>query len=250
MKPLFCALVVCFCAPSFGQKVTILTEHLPPYQLVEEGKIGGFATEVVKTVFNTAAIEYDLSHHLWSDAYQFTLKTANTCLYSTIRTEERETSFEWIGKVTDLNTSLYAKAGSNISIDSLEDAKQYSVTVMKNDFFHEYLLELGFIENQNLYVSNSYDTLMSLLENPNRKIDLIIANPQHMAYRLTNSQSSAGFELVLDLEEVSSELYLVCNKNSDSVLVEKLKITMSALAESGELMRLKQAWFEKSHQAL
>ena len=64
-------------------------------------------------------------------------ENANTSL-STIRTEERETSFEWIGKVTDLNTSLYAKAGSNITLDSLEDAKQYSVTVMKNDFFQEY----------------------------------------------------------------------------------------------------------------
>lgn len=124
---------------------------------------GTFATEAVETVFNTAAIEYDLSHHLWSDAYSFTLKTANTCLYSTIHTEERESTFEWIGEFTELNTSLYAKAGSNITLDSLEDAKQYSVTVMKNDFFQEYLLELGFIENQNLYVSNSHDTLMSLL---------------------------------------------------------------------------------------
>ncbi|MBE1298543.1 MAG: transporter substrate-binding domain-containing protein [Alteromonadaceae bacterium] len=174
------------------------------------------------------------------------MKSANTCLYSTTRTPERESQFYWIGKITNLTTALFAKAGRGIKLETLEDAKQFSIAVMKDDYFHQSLLRKGVVENQNLYVNNSYAALSYLLDIPNRQIDLVIANAAHMPYRLSDNQTLDDVEMVLDVKELQSELYLACNKKTDPELVSSLKNSMKKLADSGELVRIERTWIAQS----
>lgn len=246
MKALLYTLMLVLCANAQAHRITLVTEHLPPFQLVEKDNIGGFATQIVKTTFDQAAVDYELSHHQWSDAYQYTLKTPNTCLYSTIRTTVREPQFTWIGKIADLTTALFAKTNRHIELNSLEDAKQYTVAVMKEDFFHQHLLGLGFVENQNLYVNSSYSALSTLLDMPSRKIDLVIANAHHMPYRLSKNQTQEDVELVLSVDELQSELYLACNKSTDPVIVESLQSTMETLSDAGTFHQIERDWFQSS----
>lgn len=248
MKPLFIAIFFCVCSNVCATQVKILTEHLPPFQLVQKDNIGGFATQIVIAAFEKAGVDYSLSNHLWTDAYQFTLKTPNTCLYSTTRTQEREDLFIWIGKITDLTTALVAKAGSNIKLENLEDAKQYTIEVMKDDFFHQALVAKGFVENQNLYVNTTYDALMPLLELPSRQIDLVIINEKHLRYRLSKSQSLDDVKIVLEVDELKSEMYLACNKNTLPAVARRLKSAMRALSENGELKLIESNWFMKLRQ--
>lgn len=236
------AIALLYSAKACAQRITVLTEHLPPFQLVEPGSIGGFATQIVTKVFEHAKVDYDLSHHQWSDAYQYTLKTPNTCLYSTIKTPERAPLFSWVGKITDLSTALYAKTNSDIQLTSLEDAKQYTIAVMKEDFFHQHLLSLGFVENENLYVSETYRTLTELLELPTRHIDLVIINAGHLPYRISQSQSLSDLKLVLEVEELHPDMYLACNLETDAATLTSLHDSMEVLYQQGEFERIEREW--------
>lgn len=117
---------------------------------------------------------------------------------------------------------------------------------MKDDYFHQSLLRKGVVENQNLYVNNSYAALSYLLDIPNRQIDLVIANAAHMPYRLSDNQTLDDVEMVLDVKELQSELYLACNKKTDPELVSSLKNSMKKLADSGELVRIERTWIAQS----
>ena len=239
------AIALLYSAKACAHRITVLTEHLPPFQLVESGEIGGFATQIVTKVFEHAKVDYDLSRHQWSDAYQYTLKTPNTCLYSTIKNPEREPLFSWVGKITDLSTALYAKAESDIQLTSLEDAKQYTVAVMKDDFFHQYLLSLGFVENENLYVSETYRTLTELLELPTRHIDLVIINAGHLPYRISPSQVLSDLQLVLDVDELHPDMYLACNLETDPTTLAALHDSMNVLSQHGEFERIEREWHKR-----
>lgn len=98
------------------------------------GKIVGLSTEVVEELFKRAGVEYKLTLMPWKRAYEDTLGTPNTALYSTTRTPEREALFKWVGPLVNNNWVFFSSSTANITVKSLEDAKQYSVgaiTVMR-----------------------------------------------------------------------------------------------------------------------
>ena len=51
-----------------------------------------------------------------------------------------------------------------MNIKTVEDVKRYNVAVIRNDIAHEILLNLGFVENEDLFViNNSFSMLKQLI---------------------------------------------------------------------------------------
>ena len=56
-------------------EVTFVTEHLPPYQIInEDASVGGFATEIILAVAQRANINYKLYGYPWIRTYNLALK--------------------------------------------------------------------------------------------------------------------------------------------------------------------------------
>ena len=85
-----------------------MTEDYPPFNMQGEGgKIVGLSTEVVEELFKRAGVEYKLTLMPWKRAYEDTLGTPNTALYSTTRTPEREALFKWVGPLVNNQLGVF-----------------------------------------------------------------------------------------------------------------------------------------------
>ena len=226
----------------FAQQITVLTEHLPPFQFVEHNSISGLATDVIQAVFRKSEVDYQIEAHAWSDAYQQTLKQPNICLYSTARLPSRDDKFYWVGKIATATSSFYALTRRDLKLNSLEQAKQYRIAAIKDDASHHFLLANGFSDGENIYTHHNYDTLLHLLDIPSRSIDLVILSKEVFPYRLTDEQKPEDYQELMEIEALALHFYLTCNKKTDALVLSKLKEAMARLEKDGTLERIRQKW--------
>lgn len=78
----------------------IVGEHLPPSSMMEGNVVVGRETTKVRDIMARAGIAYSIELLPWKRAYAQALREADTCIFSTSRTQEREAQFRWIGPST------------------------------------------------------------------------------------------------------------------------------------------------------
>lgn len=225
-------LAVCFlfvvsilCSVPNAAQVTLVTEHLKPFQVVEGENISGVATDIVRLTMEQANVSYVIEAHDWHIAYARAMKEPLTCIYSTSRTKEREPDFHWIGQILQLPAAMYSAANAKLELKSIDDARNYRTAVLKNDVSHLFLQRHGFVEGENYYVSQNFQSLFTLLDIPSRNIDLVMANDILLRNRFSNGHHKR-YKKVLDLEQLTLYFYLACNLDMPESLVERLQRAM------------------------
>ena len=140
-----------FCHVLSAQHINIVTENLPPFQIVQKnGEITGLATEIVQEIFSRANFSHSIAVSDWSIAYTQAVEKTDVCIYSIVRLPFREYLFQWVGQITSASTSFYSLREKNIVLSNFDDARQYSVAVNENYASQHFLLEKGFKNNKNL----------------------------------------------------------------------------------------------------
>ena len=123
-------LVVAGCAATLHKNVNgtadlkILTEECAPLNFMENGKITGQVTEVVRELLKRTGTDNHIQIGTWEEGYKAVLTKPNVVLFSMAMTPERKDLLQWVGPVASLDTSLYARKGSGIKIETLEEAKK------------------------------------------------------------------------------------------------------------------------------
>jgi len=87
----------------------IMTEELPPLNFTMDGQVYGIATDTLLMLMERTGIPVerkDIMMMPWPRAYRAVLKTPNSIIYATARTEQREKLFKWVGPITDLQVGL------------------------------------------------------------------------------------------------------------------------------------------------
>jgi polar amino acid transport system substrate-binding protein len=139
----------CAGAPQKGVSGTsdlkMLTEEYPPVTFMKDGKVTGLVTDVVREIISRQGIRDSIKLTSWEEAYREALNNPNVVLFSTERTEKRETLFQWVGPVGKNSCNFYAKKGSGLRINNLEEAKKLAAIATTTDWFTEqYLKSKGF----------------------------------------------------------------------------------------------------------
>lgn len=139
----------CICAAQKNIKGTpdlkMLTEEYPPVTFMKDGKVTGFVTDMVREISDRQGIPDKIRLTVWDEAYNTALSNPNVVLFSTERTENRENLFQWVGPVGKNSAIFYAKKGSGIRINGLEEAKKIVAIATTTGWFTEqYLQSKGF----------------------------------------------------------------------------------------------------------
>ncbi len=226
----------------YASKLTIVTEHLAPFQIVESNSITGFSTEIVKAVLDESGLEYGIEAFPWSLSFNRAMQEEDICIYSLARIPDRELLFQWVGHITTSTISFYTLKEKTLKISNLHDAKKYKTAVIKDDVTHHFLLSKGFIEGTNLYVMSNYDALLKLLETPSRQIDLIIINDDLINNRVKSKQDAAKYQNVHMLDELTLDFYFACSLSTDKRVVGQLITVMEELEASGLYLTIRDKW--------
>jgi polar amino acid transport system substrate-binding protein len=211
-------------------KLRIITEDNPPFNFTDEGgTVTGQSTEIVKLLAKKVGADVNIEKMPWSDGYGLAQKDPNVMLYSTVRTQSRESMFKWVGPIGFDDDWFYSKRGLDIKIASLDDAKKAkSIAVYKNDRNQLYLSENGFT---NLDISENDMQCVKKLADGKVELWLGPSSGFHfMAYR-------AGVNPA-ELQPVSyvkrSEYYLAFNKNTPDAVIKAWQDALDGMKKSAD----------------
>ncbi|MDO9465543.1 MAG: transporter substrate-binding domain-containing protein [bacterium] len=215
----------------------LLTEDYPPLTFERDGEITGFGTEVVREIIRRLNIADNIRILPWKEGYDLCLKEANVVLFTMKRTELRENLFQWIGPIGSNNTIFYAKKGSGIKIDSMDDAKKVSKIATCSAWFSEQdLKDAGFTN----LVSSPVPT-----ENVRQLVEGEVALSIFTDITIPEIAIQAGYS-INDLEPVfvvsTGHFYIAISKTTPQSLVDLWKQAFQAMYEDGTFKRIYAKW--------
>jgi polar amino acid transport system substrate-binding protein len=215
----------------------LVTENYPPITFIKDGKVTGFATEVVQEILKRQNHPDTIRMMAWDDAYNLALKQKDVVLFSTTRTEKREKLFKWIGPIGSYHDVLYAKKGSSLVISSLEEAKKVRrIGVVDGWFSTEFLAGLGFKNLES--TKQPMDNARKLIEG---KVDLC-AFTDMTAPEILKEAGSSMDAIVPAYVIKTYEFYIAISKDTSDEIVNRWRRSFDEMKADGTFEKISRKW--------
>lgn len=237
------ALAMAIMSSAWAGALRVVTEDYPPYSYLEDGRVVGFSTAVVRAVLAEAGLEEDIQLMPWARAYDLALHGEQVMIYSIARTPSREHKFKWIGQVAPSEWFLYSLGGHALGLKSLDDARKYTIGTVNQDVGEQFLVEHGFDPKRNLQSSNKYEHNYEKLKLG--RVDLWIANAFVAEYlaRRAGDDPAQRLHPELQLHELGGDgLYMAFSRNTPDELVERCRRALASVRRNGRLDAIRQSW--------
>lgn len=243
---LACASIIILICPAFAEPITVVTEEWPPYSYLEEGKVKGVATDLVRAILDESGLEYTISLYPWARAYDMALNKKNILLYSTVRLPSRENLFHWVPMDSlSANFYLYSPSDRALKVKTLEQAKAYKIAVTRETASHHFLLSKGFEEGKNLILFNREKQISLMVGSVFREVDFSPRDAWYQAWWQIRSGYPHGY-WVRSVFLFKKDLYMALSKQTELETVEAVRRAMEKLRKDGVL----KAIMEKNMQEL
>lgn len=151
-------------AEKLPDDMIFLTEDYPPLSYQDNNNVTGLSTELIFKALDRMGCNISdqrIRVMTWPDAYGTALTRNNTCLYSTVRTPEREEKFHWAGPIVEIPVVLIAVNKS--FKENRPDSKSLRIVAIRNDIGESVALGAG-IPDDNIFrvvtVSEAIDRLI------------------------------------------------------------------------------------------
>ncbi|RVT44174.1 transporter substrate-binding domain-containing protein [Rheinheimera sediminis] len=212
-----------FTAHADFASIRVVTELSPPHQMMKEGKVDGFSTQIVEAILKNAGLNSRIEVYPWARAFYIASSTPNVLIYNMARTPERENQFHWIGPVAKYSFGLVRLADrTDLTPNHVKDLGSAVIAVQRGDFSGQWLQQQGMKEGKELQFSADILESWNLLLKG--KVDYVIDDKAALPYmeqQLTLVPGTTRF--VLAIPQLEQQTYLAASKNSDSALVKKLQ---------------------------
>src|SRR5574340_1049224 len=211
----------------------LVTEEYPPVTFMKEGRPAGFVTDMVREIAARQGIPDNIRLTSWKNAYNMALLHPKVVLFSAERTPEREKLFQWVGPVGKNSAMLYARKGSGIRIDSLEQAKAVpAIATTTNWFTEQHLKREGF---RNLL--SSPDPRANVRQLMNGEVQLSIFTD----ITIPEIVRDAGYGMQ-DLEPVftvlQTDFYIAFSRDTPADVVQAWQSTLDCLKREGTFEKI------------
>lgn len=155
--------------------IAITDGNLPPFAHVQQGELTGAYVDIVRLIFKEAKVDVDIKQYPFARAIQTVQDNHNMMYFPMGRTNDRLSQFLWVGPILEKGRmNLYRlKTRNDIKIDSMDDAKKYTVGVVQGYSSQQLLRNMGFIDKVNIRpVTSLEQNVKKLLAG---RVDLIVA---------------------------------------------------------------------------
>jgi len=236
------ALMAAGSVASAAERLYIFTENYPPYNASASGKgfahgeedITGICSDMVKAMLARVDYDYVMKMRAWSYAYDWVQGRENHGLFCTARTDEREDLFQWVGPLASIKWTLFAAPDSDLSLNSLEDARELQIAGYKGDVMSEFLVKEGFDVAMGLSGDVNTRRLMlgqAVLCVTDGLVGPLVAEEEH---------GITGLKPVLVFRE--TPMYLALSKDTDPAIVADLQKALDAARADGEIAAITQRY--------
>ncbi|WP_296507757.1 transporter substrate-binding domain-containing protein [Rhodoferax sp.] len=260
LKKTWAALAVCGAALLAGSpavaapppELTALTEQLPPLNMELEGRVTGFASELLDLVAAEAGVPLRKLVLPWARAYGQALRQPDTLVYSMVRTPEREALFRWIGPISPRRVLLYRWADRpDIVIKSLEDARPYRIGSTLESAATKMLEKSGFTavsvnepSGGGLELGVNDETNMRKFLA--KRFDLLVALDWAAAYHAKSLGMDPALLVPVWVLDESSAYWYGVNPGTDPDTIKRLDQALAKVKADGRYQQLRQRYLMKA----
>lgn len=228
-------LLMLLCLQAQAEPLQVVTED-SSYSELRDGRVVGVASEVVeKTLAKAGVADYHMALYPWARAYDMARLEPNVLIYPIIRSAEREPLFKWVGELDHVTPMFYKlRERRDVVVKSLQDAKNYSIGVVRDDSRQEYLEGKGF--NKMVVSSNNLDNLRKLLSGQVALVPL----PEREAREQCEDLHIAfeDLESVYTIDELSKGLYIALSLKTPDDTVKRITAAFAHLKDDGTLAKI------------
>lgn len=207
--------------------LVFLTENYAPFNYSKDGVPQGTSVELLLKMFraaNSSKTIDDIKVLPWARGYQLAQQQENTVLFSTTRTEARESLFKWVGPITPTRVSIVAKKDRNIAVTSFADITAYEIGAVREDI-GELLLKENNVPDGSIHQINSSMIAAKMLAAD--RIDMWAYEESVAFWNLKDEGEDLDqYEVIFVLEE--SELYFAVQKDTRDALVAALQSALDS----------------------
>ncbi|HUL91938.1 MAG TPA: transporter substrate-binding domain-containing protein [Burkholderiales bacterium] len=214
--------------------LTLVTEENPPFNYTEQGKVVGMSTEIVVELGKLSGVSLQIQSMPWEQAYLAAQRDKETCIYSTVRLENRERLFTWIGPIATNQWVLIGKSDF-AGVKTVEDARKFRVGVVARDAKIEFLMSKGVTDLREVSEDRLNPPRLVLGRDDPNRIDLW-ATSAYGARQTAARAKVKDLKMVLNLTKIP--LYLACGRNTSPETVRALGQAFDRASKDGTLKRI------------
>ena len=222
-------------------ELQLLTEEAPPTSFSRDGELDGFAVEVVRALIARTGDKASIELLPWTRAYHLAQHQADTALFATVRTAEREARFQWVGPILQGTTSFYSLKSRGLRFDSLAQvAASGPLAVPKQWYSFETLKAMGL---DNLYAVSGSKQMVTMLKHG--RVQLIATEDLTLADELSAGGLDAD-AVQAHLPFMQSSYYIAFSPHTDSTRVVRWQQALQGMREDGSFEAIFRRWFAEA----
>lgn len=215
------------CAQEVGPAdLTYLAEDYPPANYMENGQLKGASVELLKKIWEKMGVpEQPIKVVPWARGYNLVQQEKNTVLFTMSRNEAREKLFKWVGPIFKARHVLIGMADADIQINSLEDAKKYTIGTIREDIGETTLLEAGFDRDKLESVARLEQNMKKLMSG---RVDLISQSEESVRdFIALRKYAPQKFKTFWVINERGN--YYAFHKETPDALIQKFQTALDSL---------------------
>lgn len=214
------------CAEEINMQVIIY----PPLAYEQDGELRGVAPEVVREIQAMVGDTNPIHAAPWLRAYNQAQTDKMQALFAIVRIPKREKLFKWVGPIFGEGDYFFKLKGSDVSVESLEDARNVQrIGVRQDGYTHQTLESKGF---QNLDVGPSYDSSYKKLVEG--RVDLVLMGERTYYYMVKKAGLDPNMFERTQFKFADSAAWLAFSSDVPDWLIEKWQNALDTLKATGK----------------
>ena len=230
-----CLLLALACAPSAARpmegKLRVIAEIYPPYNFVDKDKnITGQSVEIVQAMLKKLGLSAPIEIMALSDGMMLAKKGPNMIVFSINKTPQREALYKWVGPIGEYRQLFYAKRGSSIAVNKLEDARVAGkISVYQGDAGNQFLVSKGFTN-----LDESRTDVEALKKLMNGSVQLWLGNEAGLAVTAQEAGVNPDELVAVPYVITRADLYVALSPDFDDATVASWQKALDSLKQDRE----------------
>jgi polar amino acid transport system substrate-binding protein len=218
--------------PPAGGELRIITEVYPPYNFVDKNNnVTGQSTEIVQAILEKTGTQANIEVMPLSEGLAIAEKGPDVVIYSLNRTPQRENLFKWVGPIGFYEQAFYAKKGSTLAINQLEDAKKVDkIGVYEGDAGAQFLASQGFTNLD--YSLTDAEALKKLMDG---EVQLWLGNKDGLAITAAEAGVNPDDLVMMPTVVIEADLYIAFSKDVPDSTVAAWQNALDALKSEKDI---------------
>ncbi|GGY05715.1 hypothetical protein GCM10007160_36570 [Litchfieldella qijiaojingensis] len=217
----------------FSQAGTLIfnTEEYPPFNFVNSaGNIDGFSTRLLEATLDEANLSATFRLLPWARAYTEAQLREHHCVFSTARTPERESLFQWVGPLVVTDWAAFALTDIDIQASRLSELENLRVGSFRGDAVGR------FVENSGVPILVTAADRENISRLEAGLIDVWVSSEtvaRHIA-----AEAGVSIERLFTFNQ--AEMYLACHLSVPETILTRLQTSLDTLRSEGHYERIRE----------